>query len=76
MNPILFQLLRTILEVINGQATRLAVLEDEESRESTEEAAALQQAQSLLEQLTMGDVPAMPPGGISTMPPGFVPSDI
>jgi hypothetical protein len=68
MNPILFQLLRTILEVVNSQGSRLAALEDEESRESAEEAATIQQAQALLEQLTMG--------GIPTMPPGFVPSDI
>ena len=76
MNPVTFQLLRSILEICASQANRLAALEEEESRESAEEAVALQQAQSLLEQLTMGGVPAMPPGGIPTMPPGFVPSDI
>ena len=69
MNPILFQLLRTMLETVVSQSNRLAVLEDEESRESTEEAAAIQQAQALLQQLTMG-VPTMPPG----VPP--MPSDI
>lgn len=68
MNPIFFQLLRTILEVGNSQSARLTALEKEESRESAEEEAALQQAQALLGQLTMGGVP--------TTPPGFVPSDI
>lgn len=68
MNPIFFQLLRTILEVGNSQSARLTALEKEESRESAEEAAALQQAQALLEQLTMG--------GVVGTPPGFVPSDI
>lgn len=70
MNPILFQLLRTIFEVVNSQGNRLAVLEGEESRESAEEAATIQQAQALLEQLTMGGIPTMPPG----VPP--MPSDI
>ena len=68
MNPVTFQLLRAILEICASQANRLAELEEEESRESAEEAAAIQQAQALLEQLTMGGVP--------TMPPGFAPSDI
>jgi hypothetical protein len=67
MNPVFFQLLRTMLEISLSQGNRLAVLEEEESRESAEEAATIQQAQALLEQLTMG---------VPTMPPGFVPSDI
>ncbi|MCC3411069.1 MULTISPECIES: hypothetical protein [unclassified Microcoleus] len=67
MNPVFFQLLRTMLEISLSQGNRLAVLEEEESRESAEEAATIQQAQALLEQLTMG---------VPTMPPGFAPSDI
>ncbi|WP_293151234.1 MULTISPECIES: hypothetical protein [unclassified Microcoleus] len=76
MNPIIFQLLRTILEVVNSQGNRLAVLEEEESRESTEELATIQQAQALLDQLTMGTAPTMPPSFPVTMPLDFAPSDI
>lgn len=75
MNPIVFQLLRAMLDALANQSGRLAVLEEEESRESTEEAANIQQAQALFEQLTMGSVPTIPPG-VPTMPPGFAPSDI
>ncbi|WP_293157751.1 hypothetical protein [Microcoleus sp. bin48.metabat.b7b8b9.023] len=75
MNPVIFQLLQAMLETLKSQSSRLAVLEEEESRESAEEAATIQQAQSLLEQLTMGSVPTMPLGTPTMMPPEFA-SDI
>lgn len=69
MNPVVFQLLQTIIQVLGTQGNRLTALEEEESRESAEEAAIIQQAQELLVQLAQG-VPTMPPG----IPP--MPSDI
>lgn len=51
MNPILARLLKLIIEAQQSQDRRLAILEEEEARESTDDASLLQEIQALLGQL-------------------------
>jgi hypothetical protein len=69
MNPML-RLLKLIIEAQQSQDRRLAVLEEEESRESTDDASLLQEIESLLAQLEN----SMPSSSFPGIPP--MPSDI
>jgi hypothetical protein len=49
MNPMLARLLKLIIEAQQSQDRRLTVLEEEENRESTDDAGLLQEIEVLLE---------------------------
>jgi hypothetical protein len=71
MNPILTRLLKLIIEAQQSQDRRLAILEEEESRESTDDASLLQEIESLLGQLE-SPMPSNPFPGIPPMPSDIV----
>jgi hypothetical protein len=71
MNPMLARLLRLIIEAQQSQDRRLAVLEEEENRELTDDASLMGEIQSLLEQLE-SPMPSNPFPGIPPMPSDIV----
>jgi hypothetical protein len=72
MNPMLARLLKLIIESQQSQDRRLVALEEEESRESTDDVGLLQEIESLLGQLENSTPSGDDFGGIPPMPTDIV----